>query len=135
MPFLVKPFLFTIVIPSRRVADLLYDAFEGASKAWVSASEPIGWDRPEGHSTPWYDDESFVQSEALSFKIIYDGKFDDEGSAESSRQLGHEDLVRGLGLMAIHAQGSLSKIIAGSPDAIDADRFMQCVVLGEVIYS
>ena len=37
--------------------------------------------------------------------------------------------------MVIHAHGSLSKIIAGSPDAIDADRFLQCVVLGEVIYS
>jgi hypothetical protein len=61
----LKPLLFTIVIPSRRVADLLCDAFEGESKTWVSASEPIGRDPPEGHSTPWYDDESFVQSEAF----------------------------------------------------------------------
>lgn len=136
IPRVVPPFTVTIpfTLSPRRVADMLIGAFEGGSSSWVQGAYASNWSCPEGHRTPWYDDETFVASPEFAFEIEYDDPEGEEGAFTATKVITQVEIVAGLEKMAKESTGAFSNILNETDDAEDADVFLQYVVLGEIVY-
>lgn len=129
-----SPFIVTTALAGAEISNLLVSAFEGGSNFWVHSAEAIGWTRPEGHRTPWYDDKAFVSSPDFKFKITYDDPDGEEGAGGGEKVIDRDAIIVGLHQMAFETPHSLGEILNDNSDAVDADNFLQCVVLGSVVY-
>lgn len=129
-----SPFTFTSALAPREVCDLLCTAIETSIGGWMGSVSAPAWDESKSTTNWWYDDEAFLLSPEFCFDVTYDGPEDEEGSFASTKTIRLEDLKKGLGVMVEHAGYSLYEIMQENHDAAGADAFMQCVVLGEMVY-
>lgn len=118
----------TIDIPDHRIADLLCAAWEGGSNYWA-----------EANGTPYEEDKSGNVAQGtcgqLRLKLSPLVRvWDREGGGNKSYTLTREKLSRGLHLMAAKAPRQFGEFLADDADAITADVFLQCAVLGDIIY-
>ena len=88
-----SPFTFSIALSPRYISHLLVTCFEGGSNDWVTAAVSKNWTRPEGHTTPWYDDPAYVGSDDFAFEITYDDPNDEEGNGKGSKTITKADVL------------------------------------------
>lgn len=149
----------TIKVTPQQIADLIISAFEHNSmtRAWVAAVRVTHPAQKQisfvtGDSN-WYADHrlydkaSNVAPNGFSITVweiedesIYEGDLPEDGQGDLPDGLKkHEGidlmrLLRGFEIMAEKSPYQFSEFMADNPDAITADVWFQCVVLGDVVY-
>lgn len=124
---------FTISSPvaASDICDLVVGAIEGGSSYWCRSYEhlTVPPDVPKdgvvayGHPEFWAGD--FV------IKFTYDNP-DDEGLA--SKEIRPENLQVGLQVFADKFPSHYSDWVSGDYDAETSDAFLQCLLLGDIVY-
>ena len=81
----------------------------------------------------WYNDPAFWTGGGEA-TVRYDAPEDDEGTFRAIKTIRKPDLVNGLAIMAEKYPRHFADLLNENDDADTHDVFMQCVVLGEVVY-
>jgi len=114
-----------IKISPQTVCDLVVTAFEGGSNHWVrTARKERG---PETEERPWYSDPKFYEGDLWLIRIYIDDK-------DEPLFLGSLEAQKGLQLMANKYPDHFSDVITENMDAITADVWLHCALLGEMVY-
>ena len=121
-------------VTTQRVADLMVTAFEGGSGYWCHAAqiEAEAPDRPMG--TIYYADPAFWDNGGIIRVSFDDPDADDEGESTGRKTVGLPELAAGLQIMAEKYPSHFADFIAENDDADTGDCFLQCVVLGDIVY-
>jgi len=122
----------TLDIPSKRLADLMVSAFEGATTYWAQAAHPS---MPLGkeYESPWYSDPKFWEG-SFSVDVRFDDPAKPEGNGKGRKTIGPDDVKKGFELMATKYGHHFGEFMRENEDAETADVFLQCVVLGDLVY-
>lgn len=123
----------TVEVPFKRITDCITGAIEGGSTYWCNrftnlpASEDL---RSEIRSRGdvWYDEPEFWERGGGAH-VEFDKPTDDD---PGFRDIGH--LQAGLATMAQIAPSHFADLINETDDATTHDVFLQCVLLGEIVY-
>ncbi|NQV85459.1 MAG: hypothetical protein HQ492_00065 [Woeseiaceae bacterium] len=112
-------------IEPQMIADQIITAIEGGCNYWLGSFKLV-----TGHTTdvPWYGSPELYQGE-FGISAI--------GSEDPDDEIWHLDnaaLAGGLQAMADKYPEHYSNMITGSGDAETADVFLQCCLLGEIVY-
>lgn len=110
----------TIELSNQIIADLVVTALEGGSNHWLNRFVATGYDKPEFYDTPF------------SITVEYDDPDSDEGQTATA-VISNIEFEQGIQLFYLHTR-HWEDAIAENMDAYTADCFMQCVILGEVVY-
>lgn len=131
----------TLNIPLERISDLFISALEGGSNYWYMIEKemrPIEWtfendggERYKKTGEHWSQDYPFNKGGSLyiSNEVILD-----EGEEKTTKRVGLKDLQEGMILFSKQEPAAFGRFLAEEEDGCDADLFLQCVVLGKVIY-
>ncbi len=116
------------------IFSLLVDALEGGSNYWYMIQKNI---KPENFdNTP--DDKQFIQSYPLNKggALMIDDSAEGKGTGELKKpvKLDLECIKKGLQIMAVDYPRHFADFIREDYDATTADVFLQCCVLGKIIY-
>jgi hypothetical protein len=121
---------FTINIPIRRIADLLCTAFEGGVGYWCRI---VGYEDPENPVKIIDEDRITKYTDyPLCGGAVY-CEIDDTSPIEQKR-LDGVSIVEGLKIMSEKYQRHFANFISENEDAETGDVFLQCCLLGEVVY-
>lgn len=121
----------TVKLTPQRVSDLFVGAFEGGSNYWMqSANIIVGKERKE-KGLVWWGAPAVFQGD-YSFKVSYENP--EKGPTYVSKTLTQDDVAKGAQIMAQKYPEHFADIVQDNEDAITADVFMQCIVLGEIVY-
>lgn len=125
----------SIKVSPRRICDLLIGAFEGGSTYWAQQAHYVEPKRV-ANNQHWYDmPELFTAYPAEEiFKIKYDDPEKPEGNGKGVKVVTMNDIQKGLNVMANKYASHFGDFVSENDDSITADVFLQCVVLGDVIY-
>lgn len=132
-----------IKVPAERIANAMVAALESSygSGAWlyeIRLVSPLEASIPKDgeHVWPYYARPALYDGRAFTIEVVYDGANDEEGSAASRRTITRADVQRGLETCAKKAGRAFAELFLTEDggDAPAADEFLQCVVLGEVVY-
>lgn len=118
----------TLTLTTEQLAYLMVAAFEGGSGYWCTRARP----EPEDVSAfdaPWYSDKRFYEQD--SWRVICTDTDDDGNDVE--HPLTAETIAKGLAVIAEKYPFRLPAIF-GDHDAEDADVFLQCCALGDIVY-
>lgn len=113
-------------VDDQRVQDLLCCALEGGSNYWYAIT---AFNYPEGCTR---DDLEYPHLElpfrggSISIRDIEDG--------DPCGELNREVCERGLQVMADKYPKHYADFVAGNEDADTGDVFLQCALLGEIVY-
>jgi hypothetical protein len=121
----------SITVRTERVHNMLVSAFEGGSNDWFHKATFLSG---TPHKTPdlvWYGEES-VFAGPVSFTVVFDDP--DEPGIRGMKTITQDDLLKGLTIMANNYPGHFADMLADNDDAETGDVFLQCVVLGDVVY-
>jgi hypothetical protein len=124
----------TTNIPESRIADLLCAGFEGGVGYWCVIT---GYDTPDNPRSAQGDDEIFphVDYPLCGGAVLCEAHLEDEFQDEpETLTLDREAVERGLRLMAEKYPRHWADFIAENEDACTGDVFIQCALLGEVVY-
>jgi hypothetical protein len=132
-------FSVTIVLPPKRIADLMVTLIESGdpvTRSWLGRVSASAEHRAVCTEKPWYSDSKFwAQSDFVLH--VYCDKATSEDTGE--RFLKPADFAKGLSLLATVRDGvyanHLADIIGDNEDASTADIFMQMVVYGDEVYA
>ena len=134
----------TILVPQEvdyeKVANCFVGAIEGGYSPWLHSFHPA----PDDLSATlrralqlgdkiWYAEGSYWRDGGTA-ELIYDLPDDPEGDGNGKMLVGKCEIVLGLTRMAEKAPKHLADLINENDDAITHDVFVQCVVLGDIIY-
>jgi hypothetical protein len=122
----------TVNVSSQKISDQLITAFEGGSNYWCQTAELTSSERSPTER-PWYA-SSIVFDGPFTFEVGFDDPDQDEGNGNGFRTIGKADLVAGLHVMATKHPRHFADLMSEDGDAITADVFLQCIVLGDVVY-
>lgn len=100
----------TQTVSRQRVEDLLCSAYEGGSNYWATADGPY---------------TQAFKPEGVDITEIEDGV---------AHTLNPKAIQRGLGIMASDYPRHWANFLAEEDDAETGDVFLQCCVLGEIVY-
>lgn len=124
----------------QRVTDLIVGAIEGGYSPWLHSFIP----RPDDPSATlycqdqgegiWYGRQSYWQGGGAA-DIEYDLPEESEGAWGGKAIFGPEEIRKGLTTMAAKYPRHFADLISEGDDAITHDVFMQCAILGEIVYS
>ena len=145
-PKLLTDHSLTIAVPlqitKQRIASLLVGAFEGGSNYWIKSvdvTEPKGINR-----VCWLDSDA-TRDESKQFWPTHDSPLCEGGSVvidveweggEPSpvKPLNLDTITAGLATMARDEPRHFGDFQSGDDDATTSDVFLQCCVLGKVIF-
>lgn len=123
----------TTTISRQQIADTLVNAFEGGSGYWariqsLEAPPQIHWS--VNHDQPGLGPYRAVDYPLNGGAVVLVGHEKGEGPW----RLDAEAIQRGLAILAEKRPDALIQIREGNGDMNDADAFLQCAVLGEIVY-
>lgn len=120
----------TIVnIPILRIADLLCTAFEGGVGYWCTI---VGYDTPENPVKILDEDHLYKYADyPLTGGAVHCEITETEGE---QKRLDGVSIVEGLKIMAEKYPRHFSNFISENEDAETGDVFLQCCLLGEVVF-
>ena len=104
----------------------LTSAFEGGSNYWIDRVTTIGGKKAKGRE--------FIQDEPFLGGALVVHLNNREDMPGGTLILNRASIVAGLALMAKIAPRHFGAVIGDGGDAITGDVFLQCCVLGEVMY-
>lgn len=114
-------------------ADLMITAIEsGWSDTWcgyINLVKPA-WDITK--VGPWYADPELYKPDSKIELLVEERE--DDGTVYKSHRITIEDIKNGFLLLATQAPWRFKEIEEDNMDAITADCWLQCVVLGEIVY-
>jgi len=115
-----------VVVTDYQAWCLLTSAFEGGSNYWIARVETVGGKKAKGRE--------FVQDEPfLGGTLIV--HLNDPGDREGGTiPLTRESMAVGLAVMARVCPRQFAHVTSDGGDADTGDCFLQCCVLGEVMY-
>lgn len=122
----------TITIPEQRLADLLCCGFEGGVGYWCVIT---GYETPDEPRSAWGDAEIFphVDYPLCGGAVLCETEVDEQIEPKKL-VLNREAIERGLHIMAEKYPRHWGDFLAGNEDACTGDVFIQCCLLGEVVY-
>jgi len=120
----------TTNIPESRIADLLCAGFEGGVGYWCCIT---GYTEPEEPRSAWGDTTIFrhVDYPLCGGAVLCEVTDEDD---PETLILDRKAVERGLRLMAEKYPRHWGDFIAENEDACTGDVFIQCALLGEVVY-
>jgi hypothetical protein len=120
-------------IPESRIADLLCCGFEGGVGYWCCIT---GYTEPETPRSAWGDDTIFrhVDYPLCGGAVLCEVVEDETGEEVETLTLDGDAVQRGLQTMAEKYPRHWGDFIRENEDAITGDVFIQCCLLGEVVY-
>lgn len=134
-------FKFELEITPRQVADLMVTVIEsGESRCWCNG---VYWqsreDEPPDTPGVWYDDEGIYGRKDFKLEVHHiedeSTPFDEENDEGIIKlYLTRDGLAKGFEALAKDNPRILGNILGGDYDAVDADAWFQCCVLGKTVY-
>lgn len=122
------------------IADLMVTAIEGGSGYWLGGmrkvTTPTDWHRKDD-DMPWYSDPDFWAGDfCVAVRTVdYDPvPRDDRDPIEREQHLTPAKITAGLQIMADEYPDHFADLLQDNVDAATADVFLQCCVLGEIVY-
>jgi len=122
-----------IEITSENIQNLLTSAFEGGANYWVRSVNLDRSDNPPKPGLVWWGTDEVFEGD-FEATITFDDPDGDEGNGEGSAKLTWESIHRGLRVMARKEPHHFADVIRNDTDAVTGDVFMQCALLGGVVY-
>lgn len=129
----MKEILVSVPVSIAHIHNAIIGAFEGGSTYWLYEANPIDVTAHHSENLVWWGEQSVFEND-FSFEVVYDDPNEEEGSATGRKIIDRDAVAAGLKIMAIKEASHFADLITEDDDAITHDVFMQCVVLGEVIY-
>lgn len=120
-------------ISPKRIADLFVCAIEGGSLYWAQSFHGDKATIAKTTESPWYFDAKVYEGE-FAIKVAFDDPAKDEGNGRGRKTIGPTDIKAGLEIMATKYGHQFGEFMRDNEDAEVADVFLQCVVLGDVVY-
>ena len=117
-----------VEITTQQVVDLISCAFEGGSNYWCHSAI-----RVDGAVGSIYEPE-FWDNGGQLIMAYDDPDADDEGDCTGSKTIGLPELEAGLAIMAEKYPSHFGDLMNDNTDADTGDCFLQCVILGDVVY-
>lgn len=117
----------------RRVCDMMIGAIEGGSTYWAQSVKYIGA-VALADNLYWYDCPELLNQPGEIFEIRYDDPDKEEGNGKGRKRVTSAAIKRGLSIMANDCPKAFAEMLSENDDSTTADIFLQCVVLGDVIY-
>ena len=115
-------------IDAQRVADLMVAALEGGSNYWIDRVEIVRVaPKPEGSTYPWYAHREVFEDRDVQFKVF------EEDEAEP-KLFTFDSIQKGLDVLSEKYPTRIAEILSENYDADTADVFLQCCLLGDVVY-
>lgn len=123
-------------VPWQRVADIMTGALETAGLRYWLDSVQFAHDPAVKFESPVYADPEFWRHPSAVMTAVYDDPDspDGEGNRAGRMEIRTADIVRGLRVMAEKEPSSFADLVAENDDAATHDVFMQCLILGSVVY-
>lgn len=119
-------------VAPQQVSDQFVTALEGGSNYWLQACSPSRETKAKATAeSPWYADAQVFDGE-FSIRLTYDNPND--GDQYVTKQIGKDDVRRGLEVMAEKYPWHFGDLTAETGDVITADVFLQCVLFGDVVF-
>lgn len=129
----------TIEITSQKIADLMVSCMESSYAAqWVGKVEHLAGTLPEGKISwkrPYYSDPDLYDNMGFVIQFEHDGPNSDEGENDIKTGLTHCGMKRGLEIMAQKSPYQFGMLLSDDADAITADVFLQCCLLGDIVFA
>ena len=123
---------FTVEVPIKitkdRIENLLISAFEGGSNYWYVILEKIGEIDASIYEHPFIEGGGLIIGD-----VEADDPYDDE-AAFPPTTLNREALQRGMVIMAKKYPKHFADFIAENDDAWTGDAYLQCCLLGELVF-
>lgn len=115
------------------IANALVGALEGGSTYWLRQIEYVNV--PEGeYEKPYYSDPTFWKAGGTA-KLSYDDPASGEEDGEQvEKEIGLDEFRGGLIAMSSKYAKHFGDLISENDDAITHDVFVQCVLMGDVVY-
>lgn len=111
----------TFDITKQQVADLVVTALEGGSNDWLGGCEP-----------PYMTRKDYANADNYGDRMVHRTFSVDED--EETYVFDRIAIRRGLALMANQFPTAFKDLVEDNADAETADIFMQCALLGDVVY-
>jgi hypothetical protein len=120
----------TITVPLSRICDMVIGAMEGGSAYWCNEFFPVSLP-PALPEKPWYANPAVYADPTTRISVHYDKTTDGDPGV---KMLEAKDFALGLQVFAAKYPRHLADLLDENDDATTADIFLQCVVLGDVVY-
>lgn len=126
-------FTATSQISASDLANLAVTAFEynDMTASWCGSAKPA-CPVPTG-TGPWYSQAEFWDG-PFQIAVTFDGPNDEEGSRASGAVIGAAEVQAGITKMANDYPSHWGDFISDNYDAVTADVWWQCCVLGDIVY-
>jgi hypothetical protein len=130
-----------ITVPLDYIANALVGAMEGGSTYWLRQIE-YTTTPPGEYEGPYYSDPHFWNDGGRA-KLSYDNpdpataeesEDEDEDGDQVVKEIGLPELQAGLSAMAAKHPRHFGDLMSENDDAITHDVFIQCVLMGDVVY-
>lgn len=123
-------------LPYDRILDLICNALDGGIGYWVRRGSledtlPEGFDAA---TIPWIDASDWVGLERYLAPLVDGGRLVWTSIDGDTCTLDLAAVHRGFAIMAEHHPRHFADVISENDDAITADVFVQCCVLGKLVY-
>lgn len=128
MPYQV---ITTVQVPAERIANCFVGAFESGVCSWIHS---VRLEEGSPVDEIAYACETMLDQSGWSFLIQYDAPSEREGTFTGKAYVGWSQVQAGLEVMAKDYPQHFADLIKENDDAVTHDVFMQCVILGEVVY-
>lgn len=118
-------------VPWQRVADLLCTGLEGGySNSWLHSFYLDG----DADESPWYADAKLLAHGPLRIVAHFDDPKEEEGEGNGRKSIDRAAIGYALQLMASKFPRHYADFVQENDDAITGDVFLQCLILGDVVY-
>jgi len=124
--------LVTHEITNRRLADLVTTGLAGGMSPWLSTFKWKG-----GYITPgkiWYYEDDTYERDDFAVEVTFDDPDAEEGTFTGKRTLTIQDFHLGLQTFAVKVPDQFAEFLNDNEDANTGDCFLQCLILGDIVY-
>lgn len=124
--------LVTHEITNRRLADLITTGLEGGMSPWLSTFKWKGGDITPGKI--WYYEDDTYERDDFAVEVTFDDPDAEEGTFTGKRTLTIQDFHLGLQTFAVKVPDQFAEFLNDNEDANTGDCFLQCLILGDIVY-